>query len=241
MSAATARCDLSRSIDVDGSDLTISLTRPHPDLLYELALPLASVVRSTTPVEEVPGVPATARTRSSRAATDGLEIDPRARRAPVRRPSSRAAESERTPTPIARAMIADAGAGTEVTVLVPDPPDVLGAVDVMRYVTGVLDDVVFRATMRTVDGERCHATVFGGRPGYCDPTLDAAMDHAKALEATDPGAATREWTGIEHRLVDDAVQAPLSNQVATFPVSARTGNVQVHIQWGVLLSRLWVQ
>jgi hypothetical protein len=38
-----------------------------------------------------------------------------------------------------------------------------------------------------------------------------------------------------------AVQVPLANPLVTVPVSARTGNVQVHLQWGVLLSRLWVQ
>jgi peptide/nickel transport system substrate-binding protein len=46
-----AACDLSGAIEVDGSDVTFTLTRPDPDLLYKMALPLASVVPSTTPAE----------------------------------------------------------------------------------------------------------------------------------------------------------------------------------------------
>jgi peptide/nickel transport system substrate-binding protein len=86
---------------------------------------------------------------------------------------------------------------------------------------------------------RCDAET--NAAGYCDPALDARMDAAKALESTDPGAATRAWTSIEATLLRDAVQAPLVNQVATYPVSARADNVQVHPQWGPLLSLMWVQ
>ena len=67
------------------------------------------------------------------------------------------------------------------------------------------------------------------------------MDRALRLQATDLGAATRAWTEIEHQLVEDAARAPLTNPVTTYAISARTGNVQIHPQWGVLLSRIWVQ
>jgi ABC-type transport system substrate-binding protein len=67
------------------------------------------------------------------------------------------------------------------------------------------------------------------------------MEAALRLYAKDPGASTRAWTDIEHELVEDAVMAPLTNPVSTNVVSARTENVQVHPQWGILLSRLWVQ
>ncbi len=46
---------------------------------------------------------------------------------------------------------------------------------------------------------------------------------------------------MEHGLVEDAAQAPLTNPVATYVVSTCTGNVQVNPQWGILLSRLWVR
>jgi peptide/nickel transport system substrate-binding protein len=77
--------------------------------------------------------------------------------------------------------------------------------------------------------------------GMCDKSLDAAIDEAQRLQATDPAAANSAWIEIEHRLVEDAVWAPLANVGSTYAFSARTENVQVHPQWGILLSRLWVQ
>jgi peptide/nickel transport system substrate-binding protein len=77
--------------------------------------------------------------------------------------------------------------------------------------------------------------------GYCNPRLDAAIDGAKRLSTTNPGAADRAWTAIEHRLVREAIWAPLFNRIAPHAFSSRTGNVQIHPQWGVLLSRVWVQ
>jgi YVTN family beta-propeller protein len=82
---------------------------------------------------------------------------------------------------------------------------------------------------------------FSNPSGWCSRSLDAKMDEALGLQATDPGAANRAWTEIEHQLVEEAAQAPLTNPISTNAVSARVGNVQVHPQWGILLSRLWVQ
>jgi len=82
---------------------------------------------------------------------------------------------------------------------------------------------------------------FGNPSGLCSETLDAQIDDAQRLQATDPGAANRAWTAIDHRLVEDAVYAPLTNPVSAYVFSARAENVQVHPQWGILLSRLWVQ
>jgi YVTN family beta-propeller protein len=77
--------------------------------------------------------------------------------------------------------------------------------------------------------------------GYCSEALDARIDEAQRLQATDPGAANRAWTAIEHQVVEDALWAPLTNPVFTYAASGRAGNVQVHPQWGLLLSRLWVR
>jgi peptide/nickel transport system substrate-binding protein len=77
--------------------------------------------------------------------------------------------------------------------------------------------------------------------GYCNRRLDRAIDRVKRLATTNPGAASRGWTAIEHSLVRDAVWAPLMNPVIANAFSARVGNVQVHPKWGVLLSQLWVQ
>jgi len=56
-----------------------------------------------------------------------------------------------------------------------------------------------------------------------------------------PGSANRAWVDIEHGLVEQAALAPVTNPVTTHAVSARVENVQLHPQWGLLLSRLWVQ
>ncbi len=82
---------------------------------------------------------------------------------------------------------------------------------------------------------------FSNSSGYCDAQLDAAIDAALADYASGPGAANRAWIDIEHRLVEEAVQAPVANAARTLGVSARTGNVQVNPQWGILLSRVWVE
>jgi ABC-type transport system substrate-binding protein len=87
----------------------------------------------------------------------------------------------------------------------------------------------------------CGARGFGNPFGWCDPELDRAMDDALALLPTDPAAANRAWTDIEHGLIEDAAMVPLTNPVTTHAVSERVGNVQVNPQWGILLSRLWVQ
>jgi YVTN family beta-propeller protein len=77
--------------------------------------------------------------------------------------------------------------------------------------------------------------------GLCSKSLDDQIEEAQRLQATDPAASNSVWTEIEHRLVEDAVWAPLTNPVTAYAFSARTENVQVHPQWGILLSRLWVQ
>jgi peptide/nickel transport system substrate-binding protein len=84
----------------------------------------------------------------------------------------------------------------------------------------------------------------GGGPnafGFCDPRLDARIEAAKNLELRDPGAATREWTAVDHAMVDRAYLAPLTNRVETHAVSRRVGNALTHPQLHFLLSRLWVQ
>jgi peptide/nickel transport system substrate-binding protein len=87
----------------------------------------------------------------------------------------------------------------------------------------------------------CGEQGFGNPSGWCDPALDARIDEALLLYNTDPGAANRAWTEIEHQLVEDAALAPLTNPLTTHAVSARVENVQVNPQWGILLSRIRVQ
>ncbi|MEO8476527.1 MAG: ABC transporter substrate-binding protein [Actinomycetota bacterium] len=77
--------------------------------------------------------------------------------------------------------------------------------------------------------------------GLCDESLDSAMEKAQRLQATDPAAANRAWIEIENGLLEDAIWAPLANPVSAYAFSARTQNIEVNPQLGVLLSRLWVQ
>jgi peptide/nickel transport system substrate-binding protein len=86
---------------------------------------------------------------------------------------------------------------------------------------------------------RCGA--YANASGLCSESIDAAIDQAQRIQATDPGASNRAWTAIEHQLVADAVWAPTMNPVSAYAFSARTENVQVHPVLGILLSRLWVQ
>jgi peptide/nickel transport system substrate-binding protein len=86
---------------------------------------------------------------------------------------------------------------------------------------------------------RCGA--FFNLSGLCSESLDAAIDEAQRLQVTDPAAANSAWIEIEHRLVEDAIWVPLTNQVSTYAFSARAENIQVNPKWGILLSRLWVQ
>ena len=87
----------------------------------------------------------------------------------------------------------------------------------------------------------CGRAGFANGHGWCDETLSERMDEASALQLSDPGAANRAWAQIEHQLVDAAVQAPITNPLTTHAVSDRAENVQVHPQWGLMLSLIWVQ
>jgi YVTN family beta-propeller protein len=164
-----------------------------------------------------------------------------------------------------------------------------GAIKVMRYVTGVLEDLRLRPELDVapnfgsyfgginppspVDGFgtpagsakhphvyisgwlsdylgagnfiepqfACGPAGFANTSGWCDQDLEAQMDEALLLTTTDRGAANRAWADIDRDLVEDAVQAPVSNPVFTHAVSDRVENVQVHPQWGLLLSLMWVQ
>jgi ABC-type transport system substrate-binding protein len=82
---------------------------------------------------------------------------------------------------------------------------------------------------------------WGPYSGFCSESLNAMFKHALRLQETDLAAANSAWADLDHQIVEDAIVAPVDNPVSTFAVSARVENVQVHPQWGILLSRLWVQ
>jgi YVTN family beta-propeller protein len=189
----------------------------------------------------------------------------------------------------AKALIEEAGAaGTPVDVLVTDDGLPPGSVEVMGYVTDVLEEIGLEPELKILHRDRayfgrilppaggapgtlagtprhpqvfmsgwfadylgarnfiepqfaCGEAGFANGQGWCDATLEDRMDEAAALQVTDPGAANRAWGEIEHQLVDAAVQAPITNPLVTHAVSDRAENVQVHPQWGLMLSLIWVQ
>jgi YVTN family beta-propeller protein len=77
--------------------------------------------------------------------------------------------------------------------------------------------------------------------GFCDPSIDAKMARATALQATNPPAATLLWQQIERELLAQAPLVPTDNRRNSDFVSKRVGNYQYNPQWGVLLSQLWVR
>jgi ABC-type transport system substrate-binding protein/DNA-binding SARP family transcriptional activator/streptogramin lyase len=76
---------------------------------------------------------------------------------------------------------------------------------------------------------------------FCDPTIDAHIRHAEALQTRDQTSAGEAWARIDHELVDRAPWVPLYNPRALTALSARVGNYQYHPFWQVLLDQLWVR
>ena len=76
---------------------------------------------------------------------------------------------------------------------------------------------------------------------FCDPSIDAKMTRATALQATNQPAATLLWQQIENELLARAPILPTDNRRNVDFLSKRVGNYQYNPQWGVLLSQLWVR
>ena len=76
---------------------------------------------------------------------------------------------------------------------------------------------------------------------YCDPALDAKMEHAAALQESDPLRAGELWADVDRALVDRAVTVPWSVPRQRVLLSNRVGNYQGHPLWGTLFDQLWVK
>jgi YVTN family beta-propeller protein len=79
-----------------------------------------------------------------------------------------------------------------------------------------------------------------GLSNYCDPALDELVRQARDLQASDPSAAAPKWAEVERKVVDLALWCPLVNEGSNF-VSARFGNYQFSLSYGVLLDQAWVK
>ena len=76
---------------------------------------------------------------------------------------------------------------------------------------------------------------------FCSRRIDAEIARALALQTTDPGAASRLWSKVDHDVVDKAPWLFLQNPLTLVLVSRRVGNYQHNPQWGALLDQLWVR
>ena len=75
---------------------------------------------------------------------------------------------------------------------------------------------------------------------FCSPELEARIERALRLQATDPAAAGPAWAAVDRHIVDQAPAIPLLVPQGIDLVSKRVGNYQHNPAWGVVLSQLWV-
>jgi peptide/nickel transport system substrate-binding protein len=149
-------------------------------------------------------------------------------------------------------------------------PTFPGANDRLEYLASVLEELGYEVTIEKAanfdellaswDARAPQITINGWAPdyvapsnflglytcggdftiNYCDPEFDAAFDHARQLQATDPAAALAEWAALDRLGVELALLAPTTNTGADF-VSARVGNYQFSPTGFALLDQMWVQ
>jgi ABC-type transport system substrate-binding protein/DNA-binding SARP family transcriptional activator len=78
--------------------------------------------------------------------------------------------------------------------------------------------------------------------GYCDHDLDRRAAAATTALQTDPAAALRMWTRIDHDVTDQVAVVPVTNDVNWWVTSERVGNYQGGGRdVGPLMSQLWVR
>jgi peptide/nickel transport system substrate-binding protein len=75
---------------------------------------------------------------------------------------------------------------------------------------------------------------------YCSRALDAKIERALHLQATDPAVAGSAWAAVDRQIVDQAPAVPLLVPEGIDLLSKRVGNYQHNPPWGVILSQLWV-
>lgn len=76
---------------------------------------------------------------------------------------------------------------------------------------------------------------------FCDRRIDAQIERALRIQATDPDAAVSMWRRIERRLVDRAPWVPLFTPWGAEIVSKRVGHYQYSPALDVLFDQLWVR
>ena len=72
---------------------------------------------------------------------------------------------------------------------------------------------------------------------FCDRTIDARIERARATELSDPAASARQWAAIDRRLVDAAAVLPLFVPARVTTISRRLSGLQFHPRLGPLLAQ----
>jgi peptide/nickel transport system substrate-binding protein len=75
---------------------------------------------------------------------------------------------------------------------------------------------------------------------YCSPKLEARIERALRLQATDPAKAGPAWAAVDRQIMDDAPAISLLVPQGIDLVSTRIGNYQHNPVLGAVLSQLWV-
>jgi YVTN family beta-propeller protein len=77
--------------------------------------------------------------------------------------------------------------------------------------------------------------------GFCNSSVDRNISRSLRLSFTNPSAAYDLWARVDRQIVDLAPWIPILNPSESVFISDRLGNYENHPQWGLLLSRLWVE
>lgn len=77
--------------------------------------------------------------------------------------------------------------------------------------------------------------------GFCDKDIDAKMEAATRLSATDPRFATKLWSEIDHTITDRAPIAPLFNPKQITFLSGRVRNFEFNDQMNWIFTKAWVE
>ena len=77
--------------------------------------------------------------------------------------------------------------------------------------------------------------------GFCNRRIDAQMERALALEATNRQTANALWARIDREITDQAPWVAKTNHNFVALLSRRAGNYQYNPQFGMLIDQLWVR
>jgi peptide/nickel transport system substrate-binding protein len=76
---------------------------------------------------------------------------------------------------------------------------------------------------------------------FCNPSIDAKMQQAEQMGATDPEGANNLWAQIDHEVTDQAPWVDLYNPKQIDFLSKRVQGYQWNPQWYILIDQQWIQ